>query len=104
MRNKALFLTSLVLSLVCSAFAQTEAVKNSLVPGDVVSLTEKQIVIKTKDGQLSVDLSPKTEFKKIAPERPSIASAVPATLSEIVVGDKVIASGVYSDDKSKLAA
>lgn len=104
MRNKALFLTSLILSLVCSAFAQTEGVKASLVPGDVVSLSDKLIVIKTKDAQLNVELSPKTEFKRVSAERPSIASAVPATLGDIVVGDKVIVSGVFAEDKSKLPA
>ena len=104
MRNKALFLASLTLSLVCSAFAQTEGVKASLVPGDVVSLNEKLIVIKTKDAQLNVELSPKTEFKRVSAERPSLASAVPAAFGDIVVGDKVVVSGVYGEDKSKLPA
>jgi hypothetical protein len=103
MRNKAIFLISALLISVFSISAQTE-IKASLVPGDVVSVSEKQIVIKTKDGQLNVELSAKTEFKRVAAERPSIASAVPAALSEIVVGDKVIASGVFGDDRSKLPA
>src|SRR5262245_6441559 len=104
MRNKALFLTSLILSLACSSWAQTEGIKASLVPGDVVSLNDKLIVIKTKDAQLNVELSPKTEFKRISAERPSIASAVPGALSDIVVGDKVIVSGVFGEDKTKLPA
>jgi hypothetical protein len=103
MRNKAIFLISALLLSVFSVSAQTD-IKASLVPGDVVSVSEKQIVIKTKDGQLNVELSPKTEFKKISPERPSIAAAVPAALTDIVVGDKVIVSGVFGDDKSKLPA
>src|SRR5688572_2583411 len=103
MRNKAIFLISALLISVFSISAQTE-IKASLVPGDVVSVSEKLIVIKTKDGQLNVELSAKTEFKRVAAERPSIASAVPAALSEIVVGDKVIASGVFGDDRSKLPA
>jgi hypothetical protein len=103
MRNKALFLTSLILGLVCSTFAQTD-IKASLVPGDVLSLNEKLIVIKTKDAQLNVELSPKTEFKRVSAERPSLASAVPAALSDIVVGDKVVISGVFGEDKSKLPA
>ena len=103
MQNKAIFLIGAFLFSVFSVSAQTE-IKASLVPGDVVSVSEKQIVIKTKDGQLNVELSPKTEFKRVAAEKPSIASAVPATLAEIVVGDKVIASGVFGDDRSKLPA
>ena len=104
MRNKALFLFSALLIFSFTLSAQTEGVKASLIPGDVVSISEKQIVIKTKDSQLNVELSPKTEFKRVAAERPSTASAVPTTLSEIVVGDKVIVSGVFGDDKSKLPA
>ena len=103
MRNKALFLTSLILGLVCSTFAQTD-IKASLVPGDVLSLNEKLIVIKTKDAQLNVELSPKTEFKRVSAERPSLASAVPAAFGDIVVGDKVVISGVFGEDKSNLPA
>ena len=103
MRNKAIFLISALLFAVFSVSAQAD-LKASLVPGDVVSVSEKQIVIKTKDGQLNVDLSAKTEFKRVAAEKPSLASAVPATLAEIVVGDKVVASGVFGEDKSKLPA
>src|SRR4029434_1831403 len=76
----------------------------SLVPGDVVSISDKQIVIKTKDAPLNVELTPKTEFKRVPAERPSIASAVPSALADIVVGDKVVVSGVFGDDKSKLPA
>ena len=103
MQKKAIFFLSAFLFSAFSIFAQTE-IKASLVPGDVISISEKQIVIKTKDGQLNVELSPKTEFKRVAAEKPSIASAVPMTLAEIVVGDKVIASGVFGDDRSKLPA
>ncbi len=34
-------------------------------------MNEKLIVIKTKDAQLNVELSPKTEFKRVSAERPS---------------------------------
>jgi len=103
MRNKAIFLLSTLLLSAFAVSAQAD-VKASLVPGDVVSLTEKQIVIKTKDGQLSVELTPKTEIKRVSPERPSIAAAVPAALGDIVTGDKVIVSGVFGEDKTKLPA
>src|SRR4030095_14741518 len=33
-----------------------------------------------------------------------MASAVPAALADIVVGDKVVVSGVFGDDKSKIPA
>ena len=104
MRNKALFLFAVSFICVLAVSAQTEGVKASLVPGDVVSISDKQIVIKTKDAPLNVELTPKTEFKRVPAERPSIASAVPSALADIVVGDKVVVSGVFGDDKSKLPA
>ena len=104
MRNKALFLFAVSFISVLTVSAQTEGVKASLVPGDVVSISDKQIVIKTKDAPLNVELTPKTEFKRVPAERPSIASAVPSALADIVVGDKVVVSGVFGDDKSKLPA
>ena len=104
MRNTALFLFAVSFISVLTVSAQTEGVKASLVPGDVVSISDKQIVIKTKDAPLNVELTPKTEFKRVSAERPSIASAVPSALADIVVGDKVVVSGVFGDDKSKLPA
>src|SRR5687767_13504171 len=96
----------LLISLAAAGvFAQpTGPVKASLVPGDVVSISDNTIVIKTKDAQLSVELSAKTEFKRVAADKPSITSATPATLSEIAVGDKVIVSGFFGEDKTKLPA
>jgi hypothetical protein len=78
--------------------------KASLVPGEVVSVSDKLLLIKTKDSQLTVELTAKTEFKRVAAEKPSIASATPAALSDIVAGDKVIVSGFFGEDKSKLPA
>ena len=97
------FLLFITLGLVASA-QTTEPVKPSLVPGDVVSVSEKLLVIKAKDTQLNVELTAKTEFKRVAAEKPSMATAIPAALSDIVAGDKVIVSGFFGEDKSKLAA
>lgn len=80
------------------------AVKNSLVPGDVISISDKVLVLKTKDAQLSVELSEKTEYKRVPAERPNLAAATAAALADIVVGDKVIVSGLFGEDKTKLPA
>src|SRR5215213_2625340 len=102
----SLFLFLLVISFTAAAvFAQpTEPIKASLVPGEVVSISDKTIVIKTRDSQLNVELSAKTEFKRVAAEKPSITSATPAQLSEIAIGDKVIVSGVFGANKTNLPA
>jgi hypothetical protein len=100
------FYTFLLLTLMSAAVTAqpSEPVKPSLVPGDVVSVSDKKIVIKTKDAQLNVELTAKTEFKRVAAEKPSIASATPAALTDVAVGDKVIVSGFFGEDKSKLPA
>lgn len=100
----AIFSFQLFAALSISAFAQTDPVKPSLVPGEVVSVSDKLIVIKTKDARLNVELSAKTEYKRVAAEKPSIATAAAAALSDIVAGDKVIVSGFFGADRSKLPA
>ncbi|MFL6467119.1 MAG: hypothetical protein ACJ72Z_04085 [Pyrinomonadaceae bacterium] len=103
--HKYLFIIGFVFSVAALGMAQPpEGIKASIVPGEVVSISDKAIVLKTKDAQLNVELSGKTEFKRIAPERPNLASATPSTLAEIAAGDKVIVSGVFGDDRSKLPA
>lgn len=103
--HKYFFTFALIVGLAVSVFGQTtDAPKNSLVPGEVVSISDKAIVIKTKDAQLTVELTAKTEFKRVAPDRPSLGAATPALVSEIAVGDKVIASGMFGEDKTKLPA
>jgi hypothetical protein len=78
--------------------------KASLIPGEVVSISDNTIVIKTKDAQLNVEISAKTEYKRVAADKPSITSATPALLTDLAVGDKVIVSGFFGEDRSKLPA
>ena len=103
-----LFLIITLFALCCSAsvaiFAQTGAVKASLVPGDVLSVAESKIVIKTKDGDLDVPLNDKTEFKKLPPDNLKFSAAVDAAKSDVSNGDKVVVSGFYSEDKKSLPA
>ena len=86
------------------ANAQTTAVKPSVAAGDVVSIDTGKIVLQTKDGQLDVVLSDKTEYKRVPPDNPSLKAAVPAAYSDIGAGDKLIVSGILSDDKKTLPA
>ena len=95
----------LIILIAGTAFAQATATpKNSLVPGEVVSISDKSILIKTKDAQLNIELTAGTEFKRIAPEKPNLAAATPSALTDIAVGDKVIVSGMFGEDRSKLPA
>ena len=85
-------------------FGQTPSMKRSYVPGDVTSIETGKIVLQTKDGPLDVTLSDKTEFMRVPPENPVLKAAVASTLSEIGVGDKIVVSGIFPEDKKTLPA
>ena len=87
------------------AGAQTaETLKPSVVMGDVTSLGSGKIVVQAKDGPVEVTLNEKTEFKRVPPDNPSLKAAVPAALSDIAVGDKLVVSGIYPPDRKTLPA
>ena len=92
-----------ILGAVSGVFAQG-APKPSYLTGDVVSVNESKIVLKTKDGDMEVGLSSSTEFKRVPPENPVLKAAVPAQLSDVAAGDKLVVSGIYGDDKTVLPA
>jgi hypothetical protein len=100
----ALFTVSMLLLGIAATFAQAPSMKRSYVPGEVASIESGKIVLQTKDGALEVTLSDKTEFMRVPPENPSLKAAVASTLSELGVGDKIVVSGVFPDDKKTLPA
>ncbi|HKP70320.1 MAG TPA: hypothetical protein VJV05_13615 [Pyrinomonadaceae bacterium] len=94
----------LILVGVSGALAQTPSMKPSVAAGDVTSIDAGKIVLQTKDGSLNVTLSDKTEYKRVPPENPSLKAAVPSALADIGVGDKLMVTGIFSDDKTTLPA
>lgn len=104
MRN---ILTILFLTLgvfTSGAFAQ-QAAKNVPVSGEVAAIDSAKnlLMMKTASGEVGVTFNAATEFKRIAPDKLSVpASAVPATLAEFSIGDKVTAVGILSDDKKTI--
>ncbi len=108
MRKKIFLLLSLLAlnGIVSVAFAQTPggAAKLSLATGDVVSINENKIVLQTKDGAIDVMLAANTEFKRVSPENPSLKTAVASAFSDIGGGDKLVVTGLFSEDKKTLPA
>jgi hypothetical protein len=98
----AMFLAVFAMSSV--AFSQAANMKPSAVTGDVTSIEAAKIVLLTKDGTLDVILSDKTEYKRVPPENPSLKAAVASALTEIGTGDKLLVTGILSDDKKTLPA
>lgn len=97
------FLTGLVSTVFAQIPSETPARQNSAA-GEVVSVTEKTIVVQTKDGPIEAALSETTSYKKIPPDNASLKNAVSSALSEIGVGDKVLISGLVSLDKKSMPA
>lgn len=89
---------------VSASFSQTAGVKPSVVTGDVVSIEAARIVLQTKDGALDVALTDKTVYKRVPPENPDPKAAVASSFADIGVGDKLLVTGVLSDDKKTLPA
>ena len=93
----------LSLAALSGVLAQT-APKASLIQGDLASISDTKLVVKTKDGDVEVLLSEKTEYKKMPPENLKFSAALEAAKSDLVVGDKLVASGFLSDDKRSMPA
>ena len=73
--------------------------------GEVVSVGGDRIVVKTDDGAaVEAVLSDKTEYKRLAADKPDLKTATPAALSDIGVGDKVAVVGILSADKKSVPA
>ncbi|MDM7923845.1 MAG: DUF5666 domain-containing protein [Pyrinomonadaceae bacterium] len=85
--------------------AQTPStVKPSVVTGDVTSVTESAIKLKTASGDLAIEVAANTEFKRVPADNPKLSAAVPVERTAIANGDKLVISGFYAADMSKLAA
>jgi hypothetical protein len=87
-----------------SSLLHAQGVKPSVATGDVTSIDSGKIVLQTKDGSLDVTLSDKTEYKRVPPENPVLKAAVAAAFADIGVGDKLLVTGILSDDKKTLPA
>lgn len=81
-----------------------DAMKPSVVMGEVAAVSEGKIVLQTKDGAVDVALSDKTEYKRVPPENPSLKAAVASAFSDIAVGDKLMVTGMLAADKKSIPA
>ena len=70
-----------------------------------VDATAKQLTIKTDAGSMiTVTLSDKTTYKKLAPGEQSLTNATDVTLAELAEGDRVMARGNVSEDRKSVPA
>src|SRR5215207_9599578 len=87
-----------------SVVAQAGGVKPSVATGDVTSIDAGKIVLQTKDGSLEVLLNDKTEYKRVPPDNPSLKAATAAAFTDIGAGDRLLVTGILSEDKKSLPA
>ncbi len=108
MRQRIILLALFVFLAGVNSFVRAQAtdasVKPSVVMGEVSAVSESKIVLQTKDGAVDVALSNKTEYKRVSPEKPSLATAVASNFSDIGVGDKVIVTGILATDRKSIPA
>ncbi|MEP6923514.1 MAG: hypothetical protein ABI954_03535 [Pyrinomonadaceae bacterium] len=93
-----------ILVVACGIFVSSTAAQQApkSLPGEVIAIdtTNNQLKLKTNSGEATVSLDTKTEFKRLSPDKLSEPnSATPSSLSEISIGDKIVAVGILSDDK-----
>ena len=75
--------------------------------GEIKSIdtAAKQLTIKTDAGSMvTVTLSDKTTYKKLAPGEQSLANATDLTFADLGEGDRVMARGTVSDDRKSVPA
>ena len=87
------------------AAAQQPARTNLVGAVQAIDPANRQITLRTDDGK-TVKIAPHAgaRFLRLPPGEKSMANATPITAGDIGVGDRVLARGELSDDKSSLAA
>jgi co-chaperonin GroES (HSP10) len=92
-----------------ASLAQTDdpniAAKHAIGEIKSIDAATKQLTIKTDAGSvLTVTLSDKTTYKKLAPGEKSLTNATDLTFADLGEGDRVMARGTVSDDRKTVPA
>ena len=103
----AIGLITLALSSV--SFAQTPdpsiAAKHAIGEIKSIDAATKQLTIKTDAGSMiTVSLSDKTTYKKLAPGEQTLTNATDVTFADLAEGDRVMARGTVSEDRKSVPA
>jgi len=81
------------------------AAKHAIGEVKTIDAAAKQISIKTDAGSMvSVSLTDKTVYKRLAPGEQSLTNATDITLADIGEGDRVMARGTVSADRKSVPA
>src|SRR5215813_10648786 len=99
----------ITLTIAAASFAQTGdpniAAKHAIGEIKSIDAAAKQLTIKTDAGSMvTVSLSDKTTYKKLAPGEQSLTNATDVTLADLAEGDRVMARGTVSEDRKSVPA
>jgi hypothetical protein len=99
----------ITLALSSASFAQTGdpniAAKHAIGEIKSIDAAAKQLTIKTDAGSMvTVSLSDKTTYKKLAPGEQSLTNATDVTFADLAEGDRVMARGTVSEDRKSVPA
>jgi hypothetical protein len=101
---------ALLTALACGAWAQTQSTKTpaaSQVIGEVTALDAQtgQISLKTDKGEaVVVTIGGSTTFRRVPPGAQDLTRATRIELSDLGVGDRVLAIGQPSEDRKRIEA
>lgn len=99
------FLLALALALFTQGADPGIAPKYAIGEVKTIDATAKQITIKTDAGStVSVALSDKTTYKRLAPGETSLTNATDITFTDVAEGDRIMARGTVSEDKKTVPA
>ena len=98
----------ITLTLSSASFAQADpniAAKYAIGEIKSIDAAAKQLTIKTDAGSMvTVSLSDKTTYKKLAPGEQSLTNATDVTFADLGDGDRVMARGTVSEDRKSVPA
>ena len=91
------------------SFAQTSdpsiAAKHAIGEIKSIDTAAKQLTIRTDAGSMvTVSLSDKTTYKKLAPGEQTLTNATDVTFADLAEGDRVMARGTVSEDRKSVPA
>ena len=81
------------------------AAKHAIGEIKTIDAAAKQLTIKTDAGSMvTVTLSDKTAYKKLAPGEQSLTNATDVTFADLAEGDRIMARGNVSEDRKSVPA
>lgn len=99
------FVIALALALFTQGGDPGIAAKHAIGEVKTIDAAAKQITIKTDAGStVTVGLSDKTTYKRLAPGETSLANAADITFADVGEGDRIMARGTVSEDKKSVPA